>query len=77
MLDTIYIVSEANVVRRTDLIAPITVWACRGSSDDYSQSGTKVAGPIPGLFAEQLIAGLKSLLENLGHKVIVEHAADD
>lgn len=76
MLDTIYIVSETNVLQQTDLIAPTTVWACRGSSDDY-QSGTKVAGPIPGLFAEQVVAGLTSLLEGLGYHVVVEQTADD
>lgn len=77
MLHTIYIVSEANVVQQTDLVAAITVWACRGNSDDYAQSGTKVAGPMPVLFAEQVVAGLKSLLESLGHRVVVENAADD
>jgi hypothetical protein len=77
MLDTIHIVSEANVVEQTDLIAPTTVWACRGDSDNYAESGTKVAGPIPAYFADQVVTGLSSLLQSLGFQVVIEQTADD
>ena len=76
-METTYIVSEINVLEKVDLIAPTTIWACIGNSDDYSQTGIKVAGPVPGIFAERMIAGLKTLLERLGYQVIVETTADD
>ena len=77
MPTTIYIVREFNVVEETDLIAPTTIWACIGNSDDYSATGTKVAGPVPLFFADRMIEGLSTLLQQLGHEVVVETTADD
>jgi hypothetical protein len=45
--------------------------------DAYSETGTKIAGPIPGLFADKMVKGLASLLERLGHAVVIEDTADD
>ena len=77
LCDTIFIVRESNILDVPDLIVATTVWACVGSSDNYDETGTKVAGPIPGLFAEQVIEGLAALFGRLGYAVVVEVAADD
>ena len=77
MPDTIYIVRESNVHEEPDLIAPTTVWACVGNSDDYEHTGTRVAGPVPLLFADRMVEGLKTLLQRLGYNVVVETAVDD
>ncbi len=74
---TIYLVSEYNVREPEMLIGPTTIWACIGNSDDYENHGTKIAGPIPGIFAGKVIEGLKVFLERLGHEVVVETTADD
>lgn len=74
--ETLYIIRESNVAQETDLIAPTTVWVCVGSDDDY-HAGTRVAGPVPVLFADQMVDGLRTLLERLGHTVIVQNASDD
>ena len=75
--ETIYIVHEFNTDQAIDLIAPTTVWACVGNSDRYDETGTKVAGPIPGLFADKVVEGLAVLLGRLGYAVVVEVAVDD
>jgi hypothetical protein len=81
MPETIYIVREFNVVaipvEQADLVAPTTIWACVGNSDRYAETGTKIAGPIPVLFADLMIEGLRTLLEQLAHTVVVETTADD
>jgi hypothetical protein len=77
MPQTIHIIREFNVIDATDLMAPITIWACVGNRDNYSATGTKVAGPIPLLFADRMIDGLQSLLQQLGYEVVVETTADD
>ena len=79
MNQRIYIVCEVNVLESSDLIAPTTIWACVGTSDysRYSETGIKVAGPIPVLFADRMIEGMKLLLERLGYEVTVKTAVDD
>ena len=77
MTETIYIIRETNVHEDPDLIAPTTIWACIGNSDSYEETGSKIAGPIPVLFADRMIEGLRTFLEQLGHTVVVENAIDD
>ncbi len=77
MPEAIYIIRETNVHEDPDLIAPTTIWACIGNSDTYEETGSKIAGPIPVLFADRMIEGLRRFLEQLGHTVIVEDAIDD
>ena len=77
MAETVYIVREFNVRGESDLVAPTTVWACVGNSDNYDETGFKVAGPIPLVFADRMIEGLRVLLARLGHEVVVETTADD
>jgi hypothetical protein len=77
MPDPIYIIRETNVHEESDLIAPTTVWACIGNSHRYEETGSKVVGPIPVLFADRMIEGLRRFLEQLGHTVVVENAIDD
>ena len=77
MPEKIHIIRELNVIEPSDLVTPRTVWACIGNADDYTETGTKIAGPIPALFADRVIEGLEALLTRLGHNVIIETAADD
>lgn len=77
MPEPIYLIRETNLQANSDLIAPTTIWACVGNSDNYEQTGSKIAGPIPVFFAERMIEGLRRFLEQLGHSVIVEDAVDD
>ena len=77
MPDPIYIIRETNVYEDPDLIAPTTIWACIGNGDAYEETGLKIAGPIPVLFADRMIEGLRKFLEQLGHSVVVENAIDD
>ena len=77
MVEKIYIVRELNVMEETDLIVPMTIWACIGNCDNYIATGTKVAGPVPASFADPMIEGLSALLQQLGHEVLVETTADD
>jgi hypothetical protein len=77
MAETVYIVREFNVHGKSDLVAPTTVWACIGNSDNYDETGFKVAGPVPLVFADRVIEGLTVLLMRLGHAVVVETTADD
>jgi hypothetical protein len=73
----IYIIRETNVREDSDLIAPTTIWACIGIGDAYEETGCKIAGPIPVLFADRMVEGLRRFLEQLGHTVVVEDAVDD
>ena len=77
MPDTIHIVREFNVIEPSDLVDPVTVWACVGNIDNYEERGTRVAGPVPLKFADPMIEGLKTLLERLGCNVVVDTTADD